>query len=59
MTLDYGNYGIFLVMGDAGYITSTVLQALVLCGPGCTPVAGPPAKTPLPRSAGHRRGTRL
>ena len=24
MTLDYGNYGIFFVMGNAGYISSTV-----------------------------------
>ena len=24
MTLDYGNYGIFLVMGNAGFASSTV-----------------------------------
>ena len=24
MALDYGNYGIFLIMGYAGYISSTV-----------------------------------
>ena len=24
MTLDYGNYGIFLMMGNAGFISSTV-----------------------------------
>ena len=24
MTLDYGNYGIFLIMGNAGFISSTV-----------------------------------
>ena len=24
MALDYGNYGIFLIMGNAGFITSTV-----------------------------------
>ena len=24
MTLDYGNYGIFLIMGNAGVISSTV-----------------------------------
>ena len=23
-TLDYGNYGIFLIMGNAGFISSTV-----------------------------------
>ena len=26
MTLDYGNYGIFLTMGDAGFILSAVLS---------------------------------
>ena len=24
MTLDYGHYGIFLVMGNAGFISSTI-----------------------------------
>ena len=24
-TLNYGNYGIFLIMGNAGYISSTVV----------------------------------
>ena len=26
MTLDYGNFGIFLVMGNAGFISSTIAQ---------------------------------
>ena len=26
MTLDYGNYGIVLIMGNAGFMSSTVLQ---------------------------------
>ena len=25
MTLDYGNYGIFLIMGNAGFLSSTVV----------------------------------
>ena len=28
MTLNYGNYGIFLLMGNAGFIPSTVLRTL-------------------------------
>ena len=24
-TLNYGNYGVFLIMGDAGFISSTVI----------------------------------
>ena len=31
MTLDSGNYGIYLIMGNAGFISSTVgVKALVL-----------------------------
>ena len=26
MTLDYGNYGVFLIIGNAGFISSTVCQ---------------------------------
>ena len=26
-TLNYGNYGIFLVMGNAGFVSSTVVHA--------------------------------
>ena len=26
--LDYGNYGMFLIMGNAGYLSSTVVQFL-------------------------------
>ena len=29
MTLDYGNYGIFLIMRDAGFISSTVVTVMV------------------------------
>ena len=29
MTLDYGNYGIFIIMGNAGFISSTVVLVLV------------------------------
>ena len=25
MTVDYGNYGIFLIMGNAGFLSSTVV----------------------------------
>ena len=28
MTLDYGNYGIFLIMGNAGFISSTVVEVV-------------------------------
>ena len=28
MTLDYGNYGISLIMGNAGFISSTEVQKL-------------------------------
>ena len=28
-TLNYGNYGIFLIMGNAGFISSTVLPAFL------------------------------
>ena len=27
-TLNYGNYGIFLIMGNAGFCPSTVLESL-------------------------------
>ena len=30
-TLNYGNYGIFLIMGNAGFISSTALRR-ALCG---------------------------
>ena len=29
MTLDYENYGIFLIMGNAGFISSTVVQVFI------------------------------
>ena len=29
-TLNYGNYGIVLIMGSAGFISSTVVLAMVL-----------------------------
>ena len=29
-TLNYGNYGIFLIMGNAGFCPSTVVQGLGL-----------------------------
>ena len=28
-TLNYGNYGIFLIMGNAGFCPSTVVQAFL------------------------------
>ena len=32
-TLDYGNYGTFLIMGHAGFVSSTVIQRIA-CGDG-------------------------
>ena len=29
MTLDYGTYGMFLIVGNAGFISSTVVNTLV------------------------------
>ena len=29
-TLNYGNYGIFLIMGNAGFCPSTVVKMLIL-----------------------------
>ena len=35
-TLNYGNYGIFLIMGDAGFVSSTVgLRSLAFGRVGC------------------------
>ena len=31
-TLNYGNYGIFLIMGNAGFCPSTVERAFLGCG---------------------------
>ena len=31
-TLNYGNHGIFFIMGNAGFISSTVLLALTSTG---------------------------
>ena len=51
-TLNYGNYGIFLIMGNAGFCPSTVAQGLALsfwltalsfrrmAGAGCFVVSG-------------------
>ena len=33
MTLDYGNYDIFLIMGNAGFISSTVGRYFLCWGP--------------------------
>ena len=33
-TLNSGNYGIFLIMGDEGFISSTVVVIVMVC---CTP----------------------
>ena len=35
-TLNYGNYGIFLIMGNAGFCPSTVLAVLFLLRVGET-----------------------
>ena len=35
-TLDYGNYGIFLIMGNAGFIPSTVARGLGFRTPAAT-----------------------
>ena len=34
-TLNYGNYGIFLIMGNTGFIPSTVRCPLICCLPMC------------------------
>ena len=31
MTLDYGNYGIFLIMGNAGFMSSAVVYKSGVC----------------------------
>ena len=31
-TLDYGNYGLFLIMGNAGFISSAVVPVFSLLG---------------------------
>ena len=33
MTLDYGNYGIFLILGNAGFISTTVVSSSILRPP--------------------------
>ena len=43
MTLDYGNYGIFLIVGNAGFLTSTLWMQL-----DPAPAAQVPA-LPVPR----------
>ena len=42
MTLDYGNYGIFLIVGTAGFISSTVLVLLCILTTKTSPQVGSP-----------------
>ena len=45
-TLNYGNYGIFLVRGNAGFMSSTV-RVTLLAVPGCYTEDLKPAQYPL------------
>ena len=55
-TLNYGNYGIFLIMGNAGFCPSTVLPrcGITYSSPVSLDTAPTPGGGPIPELLGFR-----